>query len=190
MRILLGLAVACLPLLAVPAFADCADEIRSAMIAMANAGPQRIVSTARTKAGVIEMVSEKVPGAMHSRSVSGGVTEFTVVGDRAWSKNGDDWTELPAETAAGFAAGLGAESRNAFENISDAECPGLDRHTFLISYRLTYRDGGAIVKAAIEADPVTGLPRRLQTWNSVAGEKSTAISQFTYDASITVTAPR
>jgi hypothetical protein len=189
MRLLLSLVVIALPLLAVPAWADCAGDIQSAMASLAQAGPQRIVSTVQAKDGVIDIVSEKVPGAMHSRREAAGVvSEYTLLGDRAWSKEGDKWTELPAETAAGFAASLKAETSKTFDNIGDVECLGIDRHTFLQSYRLTYLEDGTRIRAAIQADPKTGQPKLLQTW-STGDEKSTAISQFIYDETITVVAP-
>ena len=190
MRLVLSLAVLCLPLLAAPTFADCVDEIRAVMGGLEQAGPQRLVSTIQTKAGTTFAVSEKVPGAMHSLSQSDGVvTEYTVVGDRAWWKNGGKWAELPAETAVGLVAAVSADSAKVFENISDAECLGTETGGFVTSYRLTYRQGDAIVRASVETGSQSGLPRRVATWNSVGGEKSIAVTEFTYDRTITVTAP-
>ena len=189
MRVLLSLVAMSLPLLAVPARADCAGDIQSAMVALAQAGPLRIVSSVQAKDGVIDIVSEKVPGAMHGRREAGGlVSEYTLLGDRAWSKEGGEWTELPAETAAGFAASLKADSSMAFDNIEDAECLGIDMHTFLRSYRLTYLEDGARIRAALQADTETGLPKILQTWSTGEG-KFTTVSRFTYDPTITVTLP-
>jgi hypothetical protein len=189
MRLALRFAAACLPFVAVPAFADCADEVRASLASLAQAGPQSIVSTIETKDGVIDVVSEKVPGAMHSRRTSGGVvSEYTLLGDRAWSMEADSWSELPAETAAGFAAALKADSSMSFEDIGDVECLGIDRHTFLQSYRLTYVDVDTRIRAALQADPETGLPSVLQTW-STGGEKFTTTSRFSYDAGIAVEAP-
>ena len=189
MRLFFGLAAACLPLLAAPAFAGCADEIQAVMAGLAEAGPVRLVATIEGKDGTIKTVIEKVPGAMHARRDDGGVvSEYTLVGDRAWTREGGEWIELPAETAAGYAASLKADGMT-FEGIADAQCLGIDPRTFYQSYRLIYVDIGARTRATLLADPQTGLPRVLQTW-SIGGEKSTTISRFTYDPSITVVAPR
>ena len=189
MRFVLSLAAAALPVLAVPAFADCAGDIQSTMASLAQAGPVRIVSTLQAKDSAIDIVSEKVPGAMHGRREAGGViSEYTLLGDRAWSKEGDEWTELPAETAAGFAASLKSDTSMTFDNIGDVECLGIDMHTFLQSYRLTYLEDGARIRAALQADTETGLPKILQTWSTGEG-KFTTVSQFTYDPTVTVVAP-
>ena len=189
MRLVLSFVVVCLPFVAAPAFADCADEVRTALASLAQAGPQRIVSTSETKDGVTELISATVPGAMHSRRTSDGVvSELTLLGDRAWSKDGDSWSELPVEKAAGLAAALKADSSMTFESIGDVECLGIDTNTFLQSYRLSYVDVSVRIRAALQADPQTGLPSVLQTW-STGGGKSTAISRFSYDASIIVEAP-
>jgi hypothetical protein len=189
MRLVISLAALWLPLLAVPTFADCAGDLQADMASTAKAGPQSIVSTVQTKASVITTVSEKVPGAMHSRRAAGGeVSEFTLVGDRAWSKAGDEWTELPADTAAGIAAAMQADTDTTFKDMGDLECLGVDPRTFRQSYRLTYREGDATVKAALEFG-WNGLLSKLTTWKSLGGQKSFTVSQFTYDDSITVGAP-
>ena len=94
---------------------------------------------------------------------------------------------MPAETAAGYAAFLQADSM-AFEGITDAKCLDIDMHTLLRSYRLSYIDIGTKTRATLEAHPQTGLPILLKTWTT-GDAKSTTLVEFTYEASITVTAP-
>ena len=189
MRLFLGLAAACLPCLVAPAFADCADEINSTMARLAEARPVRITGTIENTDGVTNVVTEIVRGAMHTRRETGGVvSEYTLVGDRAWRNEGGRWTELPADTAAAHAAGLKSETGMGFYGLDDAECLGIDEQTSLKFYRLTYFDSGVKTRAALQVDPELQLPLVLQTWTTDP-EESTTIGKFTYNGDITVEAP-
>ena len=189
MRLVLGLVATCLPLLAAPAFADCADEIQSTMARLARARPVLITSTIERQDGLTNVVTEIVQGAMHTRQETGGViTEHTLLGDRAWRNEGGRWTELPAETAAAHAAAFNAPTNMGFYGMDNVECLGTDTQTSLQSYRLTYFDSGVRMRAALQVDPALKLPITMET-SSEGDEKWIMTGRFTYDADITVEAP-
>jgi hypothetical protein len=188
MRLVLGLAAVCLTLLAAPASANCVDEVQTSMARFAEARPVRITSTIQSMDGAINVVTEIARGAMHGRREAGGVvSEYTVLGDRAWTKEGGSWTELPADKAAGFAAALKAGSAMTFEGIRECEALGAGPHGASQSYQLSFFDAGVEVRAVLRTRADVKLPIALQIWGS--DEKSITISQFSYDADVTVEAP-
>lgn len=194
MRIVLGLATA-LCLVTAPAFADCADEIKSAIAATLTTGPVSTVGAIAADGKAYRISAEYVPsGDLHliadQTELGGELTEVTTVGDKGWQKVGDAWQDLPPEAVAeiktNFANGSSIEN---LAGLADAQCLGeveLDGKK-LLHYSFTNTAEGDVAAQKLWVDPANGAAVRQDM--EMSGGAVTGSFTYTYDPNVTVTAP-
>lgn len=193
MRIALALLASAVALSAAPAFADpCVDEIKAAMGKAMSSGPVKMESTI-TGATAMTMVGEIVPPAnMHAVVDTAGQTiEMTVLDGKAWMNMAGTWTELPAATAEQMTAGFNMANTGMLDAMTEPQCLGTSnvegKDLKAYSWKLA-ADGSATVNRAY-VDPATGAPVRIETDVDTSGAVTNVVVNYSYDASLTVTAP-
>jgi hypothetical protein len=188
------LAVLTLPLLCASAFADCRDDILSAMARAVTSGPYR-VETVITMSGVVsESAVDIVPGeAMHASSKGAGMRHETVViGERAWMNTDGTWQVMPPELAAGAVAALkSAAEVGAMADFTGEVCSGPSsvEGREVLTYAFDLRTDGSISHNEVQVDAATGLPIRLEAQTDGAGFASSSVGLYTYDKSIVIKPP-
>jgi hypothetical protein len=180
------------PLLAAPALADCARDIRDALIHANQSGPYRSTITVtgdNPVQGTVEMVP---PTGLHSNSVMGGQTmEMIFTDGKGWMNVGDGWTELPSETARQAVLAFDPETIETMGSIGDAQCLGLTtvEGKDLITFKYNFEISGTTSISTLYLDPATKLPARMEAKAEVAGGTSDMVSTIEYDPSITISPP-
>jgi len=193
MRLVSGLAAFCLSMLAVPAFADCAGDIRAALDRVNAVGPYSITSVSKMGESVQTMSGEfDPPRAMHSRSdTDGEVIEMTLLDGKAWMSLDGTWTALTPEMAEGLSQMMVPSDLKDVDML-DPQCKGevvVDSHTYLdYSFRTSVQ--GMSAQTRILVEPGSGLPEILTT-NQVVGQTATeTVIKYQYGISIQIEAPQ
>jgi len=193
MRLVPGLAAVCLPMLAAPAFADCAGDIRAALDRVNTVGPYSITSVSRTGESVQTMSGEfDPPRAMHSRSdTDGAVVEMTLLDGKAWMKFDDTWSELTPEMAESLSQMM-VPSDVAVIDMVDPQCKGeavVDSHSYL-DYSFGTSVPGLNAQTRILVERGSGLPGLLTTRQQVGTTATETTVKYQYGISIQIEAPQ
>lgn len=194
MRIALALLATAAAFAATPAFADaCVDEIKAAMGKAMTSGPMKMQSTINGGGTNMTMDGEIVPPAnMHAVVVTNGQTiEMTVLDGKAWMNMAGAWTELPAEAAAQMTAGFNMANTDAMDAMTEPQCLGTTnvegKDVLSYAWKLDV-DGNATVNRAY-VDPANGAPIHMETDVTTQGVTTNVVVKYTYDPTLTVTAP-
>lgn len=186
--------VAAASLLATPAIADdCADEIKAVMAAAMNSGPLHMESTITAPETTMTMSGDMVPPKnMHMNvDTNGQAVEMVILDGKAWMNVGGNWTELPEDAAAEIAKSFDLADTSSLDAMTDAQCNGtvtVDGEDYL-SYQWNLIVEGADTVSAILVDPENEVPVHMETSVTNNGTETTVEVDYTYDDSITVTAP-
>lgn len=130
MRLKLGMIAIAIGGLAGPAAADCSTEVA---IAVNSQGKQKFIrkeTNMITEAGPAKMVVEyATPDRM--RQVLTPLTEdksveSIVVGDKAWTNNGDGWTEAPSGEAEQLVQYMIKSIAQVYQEVGKFECTGVE----------------------------------------------------------------
>lgn len=179
MRLQLGtIAIALGVLAAGPALADCSTEVA---LAVNSQGKQKFIrkeTNMITEAGPAKMIVEyQTPDRMRQQLTpltEGKLVESIVVGEKAWTNNGDGWKEAPAGEAEQLVQYMIKSIAQVYQEVGKFECTGLETvdGRELRGYRgLDEVKEGVPGKKAPETtkneairmvylDPATGLPAR------------------------------
>ena len=193
MRIALALLAGTAALAATPAFADaCVDEIKAAMGKAMTSGPMKMESTI-SGATAMTMTGEIVPPAnMHAIvDTAGQVIEMTILDGRAWMNMSGIWTELPAATAKQMADGFNMANIDTLEAMVEPQCLGTTNVEGKDLKSYTWKldvEGSSTVNRAF-VDPASNAPVRMETDVTAAGAVTNVVVKYTYDPTVTVTAP-
>ena len=176
-------APAVLPLLAVPALADCPGELKSVETAVKTAGAYRFAmgfagSPGETRFDVV------LPDRNRMKL---GDIEGVVVGDTTWVKQGESWIVSPNPAAhIGPDHELDTLDMDAVANVActDAELDGRAVRHF--SYLKRLMDGANKRPIDLYVDPSTGLPVQQYIGKGEPGEGTI---RYTFDSSIVIESP-
>lgn len=192
---LAALAFATIGLLATPAFADdCADEIKAVMEAAMSSGPLHMETTITSPDSVMTMSGDLVPPQNLRMTVTtnGQGVEMVILDGRAWMKVSELWVELPPDAAAEVASTFDLSNTSALDDMTDAQCNGtvtVDGEDYL-SYNWNLSAEGADTVNAILADPEAMVPLYMETEVTTGDVVSQVVVDYTYDETITITAPQ
>jgi hypothetical protein len=193
MRIALALLATVATFAVTPAFADaCVDEIKAAMGKAMTSGPMKMESTI-SGATAMTMKGEIVPPAnMHAVvDTNGQVIEMTVLDGKAWMNMAGAWTELPAAAAEQMTAGFNMANTDAMDAMTEPQCLGTTnvdgKDVQSYAWKLDV-DGNATVNRAY-VDPANGAPVHLETDVTTQGVTTNVVVKYTYDPTVTITAP-
>ena len=193
MRSIFAFVTAVLPLIAVPAYADCTDEVRAALVAISASGPYRMVGVTADKDMSLDVFSEIVPpNAMFMRNKGEGFyNEVTVRDGRAWSSDGNGWVELEDSMAAELAETVSQHALSNFDGLGEVKCLGEvhEGGQTLLAYTLGLAGAGKSEHAEVRVDPDSGRPVRVRVVGNLDGRKSSADMSIVYDPAITVALP-
>lgn len=193
MRIALTLLAAALAVTATPALADpCVDEIKATMGKAMTSGPMRMESTI-TGSTQMTMKGEIVPPAnMHAVvDTAGQVIEMTILDGKAWMNMAGMWTELPAAAAEQMAAGFNMANTDMLDTMTEPQCLGTTNvdGRDLKSYAWNLDVDGTATVNRVFVDPASNAPVRMETDVAASGAATNVVINYTYDPSITITAP-
>lgn len=210
MRAKLGpLALALGVLAAQPALADCSTEVA---LAVNSQGKQKFIrkeTNMITEQGPAKMVVEYVtPDRMHqvlTPLIEGGKpVESIVVGDKAWTNNGDGWKESPPAEAEQLVQYMIRSIAQVYQEVGKFECTGLETidGKELRGYRgIDEVPAGAPGKKTeptmknegvrmVYLDPQTGLPARSIFARKEFLDKPLFKEVYTYPDKIEIEAPK
>lgn len=194
MRLSLAVLAAVAGLSATPAFADeCIDEIKAVMTAAMNSGPMHMESTITAPGAEMKMSGDIVPPkSMHMNvDTNGEVIEMVILEDKAWMNQGGVWTEMPPEVAAQMTASFDMSDTSALDAMTSPVCgttetvEGVEYDAY--TWALDVEGSGTVNK--VLADTETGAPVRMETEMTATGGNTKVLVDYTYDESITITAP-
>ena len=190
MRHVLRLAAFCLPLVAVPAFADCTGEIRQVLHGLMTAGPYTIVTAIKTGDSLEEATTRIIPpSAMRSRSVGGGrVTEMILLDGKAWMNYDGSWSELPPEIAEGMADTLLTEPT---QEMVDAQCRGetIVEGKAYLAFSFGYAKSDTSSTITMYVDTHSRLPWRMLVTGKVGDATVKTVTTYSYGGDFDIVAP-
>ena len=175
--------------------------ILQALRAQLTAGPYRSTTTITMEDGAQTMVGEVAPpDRMHVEMDLGGIkTEMIYIGDKVWSKQGDDaWTE--SDRMGGLGGALLDESmiadteRTIIEAalVGPEQVGGVDAVAYTFTTDMSKSEVmpiESIVQTKVWIDPTTGLIVRQEVTDSLSDTPSTTVQEIEYDSSITIEPP-
>ena len=214
---LLGLAVlAFAPMAAIPASAECKDEVLAALEKQRKSKAFRMETSMVSEQGPVKMTVEYMPPDRMRQTVSVAVNpapvETILVGSSAWSKDGDAWKELSPDIAKDMVAQLDETLGEDAGTIGTVACVGstaIDGQE-LIAYRVENDaqtgpvdkspDAKDKAKAALAEegrplrmfyiDPKSGLPARSVFARANKLDKPIFKATYTYPADIRIDPPK
>ena len=196
---------------AAPALADCSTEVALAVQALGKQKFLRKETNAVSDSGPFKMVLEyQMPDRM--RQVLTPLTEekpveSVVVGEQAWTNNGDGWKEAPKEEAEQLVMFMIKSSSQIYQEVGKFECLGAEsvEGRQLRAYRgvdETAQEKGKDDKGKdadkkpqnegvriMYLDPDTGLPARSIFARAGALDKPIFKEVYTYPAEIKIEPP-
>lgn len=194
MRLALAVLAAAAGLSAAPAFADdCIDEIKAVMGAAMTSGPMHMESTISAPGTEMTMSGDIVPPAAMNMTVdtNGQVVEMITLEGNAWMKMEGVWTAMHADVAAQMTASFDMSDTSAMDAMTDQTCgatetlDGTDYDVY--SWSLVVQGNPTVNK--VLADQESGAPVRMETEMTAAGATTKVLVDYTYDETITITAP-
>jgi hypothetical protein len=132
MRLKVGLAAAALAgvLSAGPALADCSTEVALAVNSQGKQKFLRKETNMVTEAGPAKMVVEyATPDRMRqvlTPLTEGKAVESIVVGEKAWTNNGDGWREAPSTEAEQLVQFMIKSIAQVYQEVGKFECVGME----------------------------------------------------------------
>lgn len=184
---------ALLPLMAMPAHADCLAEIRAVLHAVNDAGPYTMEGISESKTGPVDVFSKiGSPSEMYMHSQGEGFFyEVTVRDGRAWSNQGQGWVELDITVAYVMTEAVVENYLGTFDGIDEAQCLGAveDGGKSLLAYSLSVTLSGGPAQVDVFVDPDIGLPVRMRMVGDQGLGKSSSDMRVTYDRAVTVDVP-
>lgn len=193
MRLILSLAAVCLPLMAVPAFADCADGIRDTMNRALTSGPYSTVTISKSGGVTTTLTTQMLPpSAIHARSEgTGSVTEMIVLDGKGWMKHGDVWTEMPQAMAQSTVEELSAAARKSFDDIIDAQCGGeaMVGGKGYLTFSFAHDKDGLSSKTTVLVDTGTWLPYKTLTTGTADEMAMKTVTTYSYGKTFDIVAP-
>lgn len=194
MRLSLILALTVTPLLSAPALADCTSDIKDVLVRANASGPYRMETVVAGSAGDMTMTAEVIPPtAMHSTTVTDGQTIEMVFADgKGWMNLAGTWSELPPDAATEMTKSFDPEFIESLGTIQEAKCLGtvtIEGKDYL-GYEYTFAMEGMSSVSKMYVDPATTLPARMEAVSEISGGKTDTVVTYTYDPSVTVTAPQ
>ena len=201
---------------AIPAFADCKEEVLSALDKQRKATGFRMETTMVSEQGPVKMLVEYMPPDRMRQVVTVVVSpvpvESILVGGKAWGKDGDTWKPLAADIAAEMVTQLDETLGDDRGTIGTVACLGSTAidNLELMAYRVENDaqvgpqdrspDAEAKARAALadEARPLrmfyidqkTGLPMRSVFARANKLDKPIFKATYTYPADIKIEAPK
>jgi hypothetical protein len=211
-------ALALLAAISVPAVAhaDCKDEVLSALDKQRKANGFRMETNMISEQGPVKMVVDYMPPDRMRQLVTVAVSpkpvETILVAGKAWSKDGEAWSQLSPDVAAEMVTQLDETLGDDRGTIGTVACLGstaIDGQE-LIAYRVENDaqvgpedrspDAKAKAKAALEdearplrlfyVDPKTGLPMRSVFARANKLDKPIFKAIYAYPADIKIEAPK
>jgi hypothetical protein len=185
----LGLALG----LTAPALADCASDIKDIVARSISSGPFSVDTTVDSSAVDTVMHAEMVPpDAFHTIATIDGKTFETIAVDgRSYVNNSGSWSELPPASNIDAADVFSNEALRSIATMRDTQCLGsetIDGQTYLV-FGFGFRSDMVTSTTRLLVDPTSRLPARTETSMSMSGIAADSVSIYTYDPTITVTAP-
>ena len=117
-------------LAAAPAFADCSTEVALAINSQGKQKFLRKETNMITEAGPAKMVVEyATPDRMRqilTPLTEGKPVESVVVGDKAWTNNGEGWKESPSHEAEQLVQFMIKSIAQVYQEVGKFECTGLE----------------------------------------------------------------
>ena len=191
MRATLGYIALCLPLLAAPAYADCADEIRAVMTRALTSGPYIAHTAIKTGDSSEDILVQAVPpGAVHSWYSTGKtVNEMIMIDGRAWGKELGAWVERPTDSILENQTGEG--SLKFLDSMTDPVCKGdmaVNGVTFT-GYTYLYTAENFASAATILVDRETGLPKYILSRNHIGDTIARTVTTYSFGVALEIVAP-
>ena len=187
-----SLALALVPVLAGPAFADCLDELKSVADRHKTAGAYRVEMKMTGGENPTTITAEVVLPDRFRMTMPQG--QAVIVGDKSWMNMGGRWMEIPGMGGAitGMTRQAELVSADSALNVtcSDADVEG--RSLRLIEFDASGKPMGidATSHVKLYLDPSTGLPAIQQIDGEAAGMKSSIVQTITFDPSIVIEPPK
>lgn len=164
----LGLVLAVAGFAAVPALADCKQEVADAFEKQRKSSAFRLETRMLNERGPIKMTVDYIlPDRMHQTVkalIDPAATETILVGKRAWVSNGQGWQDVPMEDALSLAEEFektvvkGGGEQPVFDCLGYIELDGRKLSAYEAMQDKTAPPGQPVRMVYI--DPVTGLPAR------------------------------
>lgn len=193
MRVVLSLVAVCLPLLAVPAYADCAADIRAVVRAVIDAGPYSAVTLSKTGDVTTGITAEiAAEGEMHSWTNTGGDTaELIVLDGRAWTKTLGEWQEILPAVARGLGQTVARDRMAFLDGIEHPVCSGetVIKDRAFVGYSYSYAVEGTDSVSTLLVDPHTGMLSQMLTRSLAGGEITRSVTTFTFGETFEIKAP-
>ena len=178
-----------LPLLvlATAAQADCAADFARDNRLKPEAGPYRIQIDALLPMAHTQVVEVAPPNSMRQTMQAGGQTvENILVGDKSWSKDGDQWHFAPVMKS-DTAFTTYDDVQGVREKLACVSAPkGLGKP--VRSYTYQYNSGSGPLQVALAFEVATGLPQKMVTTD--AQGRQVIKVRYTFDRSIRIAAPQ
>jgi len=193
MRFSLSRTVCCLLLLTVPAYADCAAEIRSVVQKAMDSGPYTAVTLSKTGNVTMGITTNiGAAGEMHSWANDGGsMNELIVLDGRAWTKVMGQWQEISPGVARGLRKTVVRDRMAFLEGMEHPLCSGetVIKDQIFLSYSFTYAQEGANSASTLLVDPHTGMLSQMLTRTLAGGETTRSVTTFSFGATFEIEAP-
>jgi hypothetical protein len=191
-----------------PAFADCSTEVALAVNSQGKQKFLRKETNMITEAGPVKMTVEyQTPDRMRqvvTPLTEGKPVESIVVGDKAWTNNGDGWKEAPSGETEQLVQYMIKSIAQVYQEVGKFECTGTEtvEGRELRGYRGLdeVKEGPPGKKAAettkneavrmVYLDPVTGLPARSIMARAGFLDKPIFKEIYTYPDSIAIEPPK
>lgn len=182
---------------AVPAQADCKDEIVAATNAGLAAGPYHSDLSMTGDGGAMQIAAQvDLPRGMKAK-LSGPVqSQFVMLGDKLWVDMGGNWMEMPAALGTMVTSQVPNLLRDMAKSVTNAACLGpVDVEGKMLT---AYEFDSVATVAGTEAkshvklfvDPDSGLPQRMEFEGEAGGMKSKGIQVIRFDKSIKIAPPQ
>ena len=169
---------------------NCQKRSGSAFAAQARWPDDQVTITGATQ---MTMKGEIVPPAnMHAIvDTAGQVIEMTILDGKAWMNMAGTWTELPAAAAEQMAAGFNMANTDALDAMTEAQGLGTTnvdgKDVLSYAWKLDVEGSSTVNRAFV--DPANGAPTRMETDVTAQGAVTNVVVNYTYDPSVTITAP-
>lgn len=171
----------------------CADEVREVVLATFTSGPYEVTASMTSLMGHHLSLSQVVPGeGMHSRITIGDIEAETLIrGDRFYRREGDAWVEGKSQASAFYTHAMSPAIAEALDFLQRPRCLGyrLVNGRRLAAYSFGADSPDISTDTLIYVNPATGRPARAVTTMVIAGDKSEAVADYRYDASIMLPTP-
>jgi hypothetical protein len=181
---------------AVPARADCKDDVIAILDRSLLAGPYRTQAAITAGSRQITVASTIVPPAdIRSRTtVDGKTREIVKIGDRAWvDQDGQGFREAPPAAAVQIGQMIETQRRIEPSLINDVDCKGRQtvdgRDLLVFAYKIDLPGGKASSSSTLYVDAGSRLPTRVVVDGRAGSVMSRTEMSYVFDAALKIEPP-